>query len=465
MPSGAQSSVEVVKGDTLVLPIPTYEDHTFLGWFTGNGPNDGQFFNGQAVLSDLTLYARYTGVIELKFDKNSSLISRDGGLVDELEMSGYTFEFVGRKDKANKFGSLLKFEVNSKKYNGHFYNKTIMNGLKTINVKYTGVALYFIFTDYLMEDLSFAKSTANRMISGKDYEAPNGYRYFMVFTDSENESDIESISIKVDKEEAFFDDRVYGNKTTYAYNRSPAKSVKQDDGFYELETRHQSDNNNYAHGTDANHTNDFSWYRWNGLDLQSSERFNTNDGEIQMTIVGDFSYMVDESKLFNYHLWIEFEYYDTAQSDYVGGGWVYMVLGNDNYEPLGHDNPDRVNDSYDDNFSGRFFTRYGFDDRYPGQWRFEDPDYATTKDGRTYREAYESMPYPYWDIRFQVSGEDCATFINGVELDTVEIFGNGEHTNEPVRVKRMMIGGINYGNTNGTPQASYKGTFTKPRFR
>ena len=413
----------------------------------------------------MTLYARYTGIIELKFDKDTELTSRDGGLVDEVDMTGYTFEFVGRSDKSNKFGALSKFEANLKKYNGHFYNKTIMNGLKSINVKYSGEALYFVFTDYLMEDLSFAKSTANRMISGKDYEAPNGYRYFMVFTDSENESEIESISVKVDKEEAFFDDRVYGDKKTYAYNRSSAKSVKQDDGFYELETRPQIDNNNYAHGTDASHPNDYAWYRWNGLDLQSSEIFDTNDGEIQMTIVGDFSYMADESKLFNYHLWIEFEYLSAIENDYVDGGWVYMVLGNDNYEPMGHDDPNRVNKSFSDNYAGRFFTRYGIDDRYPDQWRFEDPDYATVKDGRTYREVYESMAYPYWDIRFKVDGEDCATFINGVELDTIGIFDDGEHTNEAVRVKRMMIGGINYGNPDGSPQASYKGTFTKPRFK
>ena len=79
LPAGYESCIEVVKGDTLILPIPTYENHTFLGWFTGEGPNDGQFFNGQAVLSNLTLYARYSGINELKINKESSLTSKDGG--------------------------------------------------------------------------------------------------------------------------------------------------------------------------------------------------------------------------------------------------------------------------------------------------------------------------------------------------------------------------------------------------
>ena len=340
-----------------------------------------------------------------------------------------------------------------------------MNGLKTISVKYSGAPLYFVFTDYLLEDLSFTKTTLNRILSSKEYEAPNGYRYFMIFTDSENESEIESISIKVDKDESFYDDRLYGDKTTYASNRSTAKSVKQDDGYYELETNPKSDNNNYAHGTDAYHPNDYSWYRWNGLDLQRSEILNSNSFEIQMTIIGDFSYFVDESKLFNYHLWYDFEYFDIAENDYVDGGWVYMIIGNDNYEPMGYNDPNRVNDTHSDCFNGRFFTRYSMDDRYPDEWRFEDPDYARTKDGSTYREAYDSMSYPYWDIRFRIENEECITFINGYELNAIDVFGDGKHTSEPLRVRRTMIGGINYGNTDGSPLSSYKGSFTKPRFK
>ncbi len=54
----------VLEGKTLPLssiPTPTYEDHTFLGWYTDlTNVNAGQFTDLTPVLSDLTLYAKYT---------------------------------------------------------------------------------------------------------------------------------------------------------------------------------------------------------------------------------------------------------------------------------------------------------------------------------------------------------------------------------------------------------------------
>ncbi len=54
----------VLEGKTMPLssiPTPTYEDHTFLGWYTDlTNVNAGQFTDLTPVFSDLTLYAKYT---------------------------------------------------------------------------------------------------------------------------------------------------------------------------------------------------------------------------------------------------------------------------------------------------------------------------------------------------------------------------------------------------------------------
>ena len=53
----------VLEGKTMALsniPTPTYEDHTFLGWYTDlTNVNAGQFTDLTPVFSDLKLYAKY----------------------------------------------------------------------------------------------------------------------------------------------------------------------------------------------------------------------------------------------------------------------------------------------------------------------------------------------------------------------------------------------------------------------
>lgn len=53
----------VLEGKTMPLsniPTPTYEDHTFLGWYTDlSNVNAGQFTDLTPVFSDLKLYAKY----------------------------------------------------------------------------------------------------------------------------------------------------------------------------------------------------------------------------------------------------------------------------------------------------------------------------------------------------------------------------------------------------------------------
>ncbi len=50
---------DVVYGDTLDLPVPTKQDHIFVGWFTDLGDPNSQFFSTTPVTKNLILYAKY----------------------------------------------------------------------------------------------------------------------------------------------------------------------------------------------------------------------------------------------------------------------------------------------------------------------------------------------------------------------------------------------------------------------
>ena len=52
--------IEIESGKLANLPIPIKEGFTFIGWFTGYGQNDIQFSNFIPVLSDTTLYAKWS---------------------------------------------------------------------------------------------------------------------------------------------------------------------------------------------------------------------------------------------------------------------------------------------------------------------------------------------------------------------------------------------------------------------
>lgn len=62
LPQGYEETVTVAWGDTLDLPTPTYENHTFDGWFINEGSGYRQWYSTDAVFADLDLYAQWTEV-------------------------------------------------------------------------------------------------------------------------------------------------------------------------------------------------------------------------------------------------------------------------------------------------------------------------------------------------------------------------------------------------------------------
>ena len=62
LPDGYTETVQVEAGSTYKLPVPLKDGNAFDGWFTGEGPNDGQFYNYSAVNCDLDLFAHWSEV-------------------------------------------------------------------------------------------------------------------------------------------------------------------------------------------------------------------------------------------------------------------------------------------------------------------------------------------------------------------------------------------------------------------
>ncbi|MFY9422595.1 MAG: InlB B-repeat-containing protein, partial [Bacilli bacterium] len=57
------SEMEVVKGRTVDLPLPSRCGYRFLGWYSGDGVFDGKFTHFIPVVKDLTLYAKWELII------------------------------------------------------------------------------------------------------------------------------------------------------------------------------------------------------------------------------------------------------------------------------------------------------------------------------------------------------------------------------------------------------------------
>lgn len=57
--AGFEKSVKVAAGTTLKLTVPTRAGYTFVGWFTGNGINDGQVTSTTPIGQDMNLIAHW----------------------------------------------------------------------------------------------------------------------------------------------------------------------------------------------------------------------------------------------------------------------------------------------------------------------------------------------------------------------------------------------------------------------
>ena len=344
-------------------------------------------------------------------------------------------------------------------YKGLVYNRSMINGFNSLTVDYSGSDLYVSFSEYLMEDMTFPETAAHLVTSESTITITDeNCGYFVLYTSGT--TTISSIEVKYSCDASLDASLLYDSSTIHGYARSAAKVHDINHDLINLENNPLTTTNNYSSGSHGGHPD--AWYRWNGIDLPATDEIG-HYFSIHTTIIGNISYMVDSSKYFNYSVWPEVNQKGTASSN----GWSYAFIGNDNYEPLGKDNPGRIiTDTYADySYAGRFFTKY---DPSLG-WEFADPDVSTTLEENsttTLRDAYEAFTLPFWHVEIRILGNFYQTYINGFFVDECDLLDESEYDpDKPFYIKRLDLHLVNYGNTDRSPKESYTGTFTTPRYK
>lgn len=457
----------------------------------------------------------YDIVIDSKSDY--SFESVDDGYLHQMEVGDQVLDAIGYESSESSLGSIKKVTYGAYTFNGMVYNRSLINGLDKLCVTYSGGTLQYIFSEYLMQDMNFDEKTNNNVESGKALDVPLGTGYFVFYNKSETPITIESVKIKMSEEKVFDSKMVFNEETDLGNARSAAKAVNKYDSYIQLENNPTKYTNNYSTGKHEGHSNNDSWYRWNGKFFRDSDNLGTNF-KLGMTVIGNLSQVVDESKYFHYAVWPQMGWRDgedvlhSTNEDYV-----QTYIGNDNYEPLGKDKALRPSDPYvAQSYEGRFYTDYGFisagywcvwnnatnkdvkdsnndvlhfesedaatafidtqenkadlEAYEDGEYKFLDPDVTKTMDGKyTYRQAYEKYNLPFWFIEFDFSLNEkdmpvCDIYINGFHLFQQEVLADYDTVNKPgLQIHTMPMHLVNYGDAEGNPGPSYTGCFTYPR--
>ena len=455
----------------LVLVLTTTATLTISGLAMFLAPK----FSGINANADPVTYS-------ISLDSDVELVDKDKGYLYQADVKNNKFDVIGYEEYSGGFCKIKKETHDLKThtgtvsdkftFEGMVYNRSVINGFKTLKAKFSGGDLYYKFTDFLMEDMDFAGET-NTLISNVAVNVPAGKAYFVVFNKSETPVAIESLEVEYACAGNIDESMLYNKSIDLGYARSGSKTVVKDDSFLVLENNPQSNNNN--HSTGSHGGNRDSWYRFNGRFFPALSDLGT-DFTFGMTVVGNISQVLDETDYFHYNVWPQFTYggtyYDEDQGkDLPDDPWVQTYIGNDNYEPLGKDGALHPDDPYvNESYTGRFFTDYGY---YGGDWVFADPDNVLIADGtKTFRQAYEEHPLPYWYLEFHVylnsdEGNDawCDIKINGTLIYSSYIFENYDAVNKPsISIKTIPMHVVNFGqDDSNNPRDSYIGTFTYPR--
>ena len=395
-------------------------------------------------------------------DSKSSFNSKDDGYLYQLDLDGCFIDAIGYEKVESSLGSIKKVTYNSTyTFNGMVYNRSLINGLDKLCVTFEGGTLQYLFSEHLMEDMDFDEKTNNNVESGKVLEVPKGKGYFVFYNKSTTPITIESVKVKLDESKAFDAKMVFNKDSQMGGARSLAKRTELYDSFVELENNPTAHTNNYSEGKHDGHTNNDSWYRWNGRYFAHSETLGTNF-RLGMTVMGNLSQVVNEESYFHYAVWPQMGWRNADNELYANDNtYVQTYIGNDNYDPLG------IKSGSLKGYPGRFFSDYGW---YNEQWMFPNPETTMTMDGKTsFKAAYEKYNLPFWFIEFDFSLNDenmpiCSIYINGFHLFDQEIFEEYDTVNKPgLEINSMPMHVVNYGNPDGSPCDSYIGCFTYPR--
>ena len=399
-------------------------------------------------------------------DGNAIIETKDEGYLHQTDVKGTKIDIIGFTEANGAFGSIKKDTYGAYEWNGMVYNRSIINDFKSLTVTFEGGDLHCVFTDFLMEDMDFNSNDV--VVSGQAIAVPEGKAHFLLYTTSTSPVSIDSIDIEYDCEGGIDQTMIFNQNSTLGGARSYAKRTDLQLGYVELENNPTLQTNNYSTGSHGGRND--SWYRFNGRYFANSAELGT-DFTFGMTIVGNISQVLDETKYFHYNVWPQFTYAGSTEDP--NNNYVQTYIGNDNYEPLGAAHALHPTDPYvKASYAGRFFTDYNW---FNNNWEFADPDDVTIADGDiTFREAYEAYTLPYWFVKFHIYiGENdeqeqavlADVFINGFHLFTQDVFEHYDVEAKPaISIKSLPMHVVNYGvDAAGNPADSYVGAFTYPR--
>lgn len=407
------------------------------------------------------------------FDDSSNVVSKDSGYYHQAEIKNNKIDIIGYTSSSGNFASISEVTygtgANAVTYPGMVYNRSIINGFIGLTVNYSGATLLYSFSEYLMEDMAY--NTANTITNGTKIIPPVNSYYFTIWNPSSSASNITSIQIDYQCDNSG-DSTMIFNKSSYAGGaRSIGRNIVKDDSFLEFDNNPTKYQNNYSayNKMTGGHTHYDEWYRWNGYYMANSALLGTHF-ELHTTIIGNISQMIDPDNYFHFAPWPEFNF--EGGSDETGG-YIMTYIGNDNYEPLGHDSPDRIKtNSYgDESYAGRFYTIYDYDSAV-NNWTFYDPDthYVLNDSTVTFRQAFETYKLPFWHVKFVVNGDDCDIYINNFHIQNTYIFGEDNNDQpiyhgESIYVSKFQFHAVNFSHAAETDGTPYHAFYTYPRVK
>ena len=353
--------------------------------------------------------------------------------------------------------SLLVLSATDAKMPGVFLNLTVINGLRSVNVEFSGGTLYAIATEtcferFIPDSEDELTSEVTKTFSGEK----NGY--LLIMTNSLSDVTIDSVTIQYYCSNEVDADFVYApGVNNVTGSRSWAQNVYLEHDAIRFQTNPTETTNNYSSGTYAGHNN--YWYRFNGVtpsnyalngevhDYTATPHgeFVSDCFEVIITVMVDPTVFYDPAAWYCVAPWVALATEEHAilpdAGNYV---WMQSYIGNDNFDPIGGLNALGRTDTYE----GRFFTNFasgggGY------EWGFQDPD-ATTVIGdeeTTLREAYEAINLPFFNVRFFVYRNSYTLFINGFKVyhedDAFYLAGN--YTGQKYCLERFELQAVNYG--------------------
>ncbi|MFA5687094.1 MAG: hypothetical protein WCZ47_02610 [Bacilli bacterium] len=400
------------------------------------------------------------GIVDGGFEL-SSIYDDSSGILS----NGYMEFFYLSHDKALEEEGELHLKAKDENTPGVLCNQTVINGIISVTVKFSGGPLYAIATSTFAERTNYVVGdelthNTEKAFSGDDLG------YLLILAPSTDITvAMTDVIVKYrcehDTDENFF---YAPGVNRYTGARSWGANRKMLHDYIEFTTDPKPSNNNYSVGkTDPEQDYADCWYRWNGVSLRNhyldgEERkydglpfgeFASNKFEVICSVMVEPRVFYDVDAWFSVAPWVALN-----KEGNVGFGdnpeklepiYMQSYIGNDNYDPLGNIRQDRT-----DTYTGRFYTTFsagggGY------SYGFVDPDEATLVDGSmTLRAAYAQTTLPFFNVRFLVDGNSYSVYINGLEVLHEEDAFYDNYDGEKYTIDNMALHGVNYGLKDGT---------------